>query len=534
VKVHKMRWIAWLGLAALVTGIAAQTAVEPGRDWWRTVQLLADDNMEGRLTGSEGYRRAAQYVATEFQRDGLQPAGVEGYMQPVRFDVQRVLAEQSHITLADSGVGVPLIPGDDIILGSRLPQPKEISAPLVFVGYGLHIPSAGYDDFQGIDLKGKIIVSMNGGPANIPGPIKSSSRAAQDMTPFLEGRGVAGMISIPDAKSMDIPWSRVALSASQPGMRLADADLQNSHGPMFTATINPKSAEKLFAASGHSYQELLVLADAGKPLPGFPLHGTIHAQVATRSETVESSNIAGVLPGSDPQLKNEYVVFSAHLDHLGIGEPIQGDKIYNGAMDDASGVASEVEVARELHDGGAKLQRSVLFLVVCGEEKGLLGSRYFAAHPTVPRERMVADLNTDMFLPLFPLQELVVYGGDESSLGPEMSAVAAAVGVKVIPDREPNRNIFIRSDQYNFIRAGVPAVMPAFAGEPGSPQEKIQGEWLANRYHAPSDDANQPVDLAAAAKFNGIMRAFLEKVANDPNRPVWNSSSVFKRFATQE
>jgi Zn-dependent M28 family amino/carboxypeptidase len=231
---------------------------------------------------------------------------------------------------------------------------------------------------------------------------------------------------------------------------------------MFTAVFNPESAEKLLAGSGHSLRDLLALADAGKPVPTFPLKETIEAQVVTETEAVESPNIAGVLPGSDPQLKDEYVVFSAHLDHLGIGEPIHGDKIYNGAMDDASGVASELEVARELHINGANLKRSVLFLVVCGEEKGLLGSRYFVARPTVARDRIVADLNTDMFLPLYPLKDLVVYGGDESSLGPELTAVAAAAGVKVIPDRQPDRNIFIRSDQYNFIRAGVPAVMPAF------------------------------------------------------------------------
>jgi Zn-dependent M28 family amino/carboxypeptidase len=194
-------------------------------------------------------------------------------------------------------------------------------------------------------------------------------------------------------------------------------------------------------------------------------------------------------------------------------------------------VASELEVARELHINGANLKRSVLFLVVCGEEKGLLGSRYFAARPTVARDRIVADLNTDMFLPLYPLKDLIVYGGDESSLGPELAAVAAAAGVKVIPDRQPDRNIFIRSDQYNFIRAGVPAVMPAFGSEPGSQEEKTQMEWLSNRYHAPSDDVNQPVDLAAAAEFNRIMRAFLEKVANDSQRPAWNASSSFNRFA---
>src|SRR5580704_6489442 len=289
-----MRRMAWFGLAASVAAVSAQKADQPGRYWWHTVQVLADDNMEGRLTGSDGYRRAADYVAAEFKKNGLQPAGMDGFFQPVKFDVQRVLAGQSKVRLTGGG---PLTLGQDLILGSRLPQPKTISAPLVFAGYGLHIPSMGYDDFQGLDLKGKIIVSVSGGPADIPGPIKSSSRAAQEMIPFLEARGVVGTISIPNPKSMDIPWSRMALSASQPGMRIADSDLQDSRGPMFTAVFNPEGAEKLLAGSGHSLRDLLALADAGKPVPTFPLKLTFEAPAATETEAVESPNIAGVLPG---------------------------------------------------------------------------------------------------------------------------------------------------------------------------------------------------------------------------------------------
>ena len=190
-----------------------------------------------------------------------------------------------------------------------------------------------------------------------------------------------------------------------------------------------------------------------------------------------------------------------------------------------------LEVAEALHESGAKLKRSVLFLVVCAEEKGLLGSRYFAAHPTVPRKEIVADLNTDMFLPIVPLNYLVVYGGDESTLGNDIREVAGPLDIHIIPDRQPDRNIFIRSDQYNFIRAGVPSIMPAFGSLAGSPEDKTQAEWLKNRYHAPSDDGNQQVDLAAATKFNTMMVKLTEKVANDPQRPQWKADSFFKKFA---
>jgi Zn-dependent M28 family amino/carboxypeptidase len=237
------------------------------------------------------------------------------------------------------------------------------------------------------------------------------------------------------------------------------------------------------------------------------------------------------LPGSDPKLKNEYVLLTAHLDHVGVGQPIGGDAIYNGAMDDASGIATILEVARKLHDSGAKPKRSLLFLAVTGEEKGLQGSKYFAAHPTVDAKSMVADINLDMFLPLHALHYLEVQGLVESTLGDDARVVAEAAGVEIQTDKEPQRNLFIRSDQYSFIRRGVPALAFKFGYLPGSPEEKLHKEWLKNRYHAPSDDVNQPVDKAAAAKFNDIILALVERVADAPARPQWKPDSFFRRFA---
>lgn len=516
-----------IGLAAAF----AQDAQAPGKRWWSHVQFLADDSLEGRLTGTAGYQKAADYVAGRFKVYGLQPAGTQGFFQPVKFDVQRVIAAESSVRLLKSGSPEEINLGEDAILGSRLPQPESIEAPLVFAGYGLHIPEANYDDFKDLDIRGKIIVYINGGPSDIAGPLKANARAPQEFVKFIESRGAVGTLAIANPKSMDIPWPRIALSASQPGMRLDDLTLQDSKKPMFTASLNPAHADKLFAGSGHTFSELLALADTGSPLPRFALPTKLQATVRTRKEVVESPNIVGVFPGTDPQLKKEYVVFSAHLDHLGVGEPVNGDKIYNGAMDNASGVASMLEVAESLHESHARLKRSVLFVVVCAEEKGLLGSRYFAARPTVPAREIVADLNTDMFLPIVPLNYLVVYGGEESTLGDDIQAVAAPLDVRIIADRQPNRNVFIRSDQYNFIRAGVPSIMPAIGNTAGSPEEKEQAEWLANRYHAPSDDVNQPVDLIAAAKFNRLMLNLTERIADEDSRPAWKDTSFFRRFS---
>ncbi len=528
-----VRFAAAALLGGLVAaGISAQQGTsEAGKQWFTHLQYLADDRLEGRLTGTAGYQKAAQYVADHFKQYGLEPAGTDGYFQPVKFDVQRVIASESKLTLKNDRSETAVHLGESALLGSRLPQPKDVTAPLVFVGYGLHIPEAHYDDFAGIDVKGKVIVYINGGPSNISGALKASARSPQEFVSFVEKQGAVGTITIPNPKSMDIPWDRMKLAASQAGMRIADISLQDSHHPMFTATWNPSHADELLAGSGHNVAELLALADAGKPMPHFGLKPSLTATVVTKNEQVESPNVAGVLRGSDPKLKDEYVVYSAHLDHVGVGEPIKGDKIYNGAMDNASGIASMLDVAETLQKSGAKLKRSVLFVAVCAEEKGLLGSRYFAQKPTVPKNSIVADLNTDMFLPIFPLNYLVVYGADESTLGDDIKAAAAPLDVRIIPDRAPDRNIFIRSDQYNFIRAGVPSIMPEFGALANSPEEKTQAEWLKNRYHAPSDDLNQPIDLAAAAKFDKLMVQLLERVADAPGKPRWKPDSYFRRFA---
>src|SRR5579862_1176547 len=236
-------------------------AEEAGRRWWAHVQYLADDRLQGRLTGSAGYLEAATYVAERFKEYGLEPAGTSGYFQPVRFEVQRVDAAQSRLALVRDGREEPLALGRDALLGSREPQPAELAAPLQFVGYALHLPEAGYDDLAGQDLHGKVVVYLNGGPRSLAGALKSHARAAQEFAKALERAGALGSIGIPNPKSMDIPWQRMALSASQPGMRIAETELQDTHGAMFTATFNPAAADKLFAGSGHTIAELLALAD---------------------------------------------------------------------------------------------------------------------------------------------------------------------------------------------------------------------------------------------------------------------------------
>jgi Zn-dependent M28 family amino/carboxypeptidase len=332
---------------------------------------------------------------------------------------------------------------------------------------------------------------------------------------------------------MDIPWSRMSLNRAHPSMDLADPEFNETQGLKMAMTFNPAQAEKLFAASGHTFAEIAALGKDRKPLPHFPLGVSLKARASVKTTPVESANIIGKLPGHDATLKNEYVVISAHIDHVGIGEPVNGDRIYNGAMDNASGVAVLLDLAAQFNAHPEQLRRSILFVVVTAEEKGLLGSKYFAAHPTVPPKSMIADINLDMFLPIVPLKVLKVPGLAESDLGDRAREAAQLFAVRVQPDPEPLRNVFIRSDQYNFIRHGVPALKLDVGFDPGSPEQKIFKDWLTNRYHAPSDDLAQPVDLASAGLYEDIVRQLLISVANADARPQWKPDSFFRRYATE-
>lgn len=521
---------------AIIFWAAAALAATPdyvaeGNRWWSHIQTLADDKMEGRNTGSDGHRRAATYVAGEFERAGLKPAGTSGYLQPVKFDVRQIAEDKSSLTLLRNGKAEALKLGDDAMISLRADTVESLDAPLAFIGHGLVIPEMKIDDLAGMDLKGKVAVMLAGGPDTIPSALKAHYSSAGERWKALKAAGIVGLVSIANPKSMDIPWERARLARLQPSMNVADPKLDETQGLKALVTMNPAHADKLFAGTGQTFAEILALADASKPLPHFAIPATIQVRTALKKWQVESQNVAGLLEGSDPKLKNEYIVVSAHLDHVGVGEPINGDKIYNGAMDDASGVASLIEIAQQLKAEKARLQRSVVFVAVTGEEKGLQGSKYFANNPTVPARSIVADINMDMFLPLFPLKYLEVQGLDESTLGEQIRAVCKQFGVAVQADKEPNRNLFIRSDQYSFIRQGVPALAFKFGYERGSEQEKIAKAWLKERYHAPSDDLAQPVDKPAAAQFNRILLNLVERVANSAERPHWNASSFFKRFA---
>jgi hypothetical protein len=510
--------------------IAAEAA---GERWWSYVKVLAADNMDGRNTGSPGYRRAADYVAREFREDGLEEAGTSGFFQSVPFDVVTPQESGMRAALLGNGSAQRLTYGDDLLIATQQGTPSPIEAPLVFIGYGLPAKDTGHDDFAAIDLRGKFAVFISGAQPNfLPGNVTAHYSSLANRKKALLAAGAVGAVRLMNPASMDVPWPRIRNNAKSATMFLEDAESHASEG-LINVTVNPDAAAKWFASSGHSWEEVVALAKEGKPLPAFPMNLSLQAETAVTRSKVESPNVIGVLRGSDPQLKSSYVTISAHLDHLGIGSPINGDSIFNGTMDNASGVAALLEIAKELHDSGQRPRRSLLFLAVTGEEKGLLGSKYFTDHPTVPIERIVADFNFDMFLPIHPMHVMTAFGIDETSLGEAVRRVAEKHGIKVQDDPYPQRNIFIRSDQYNFVLHGIPSAMCMDGSEKGSKDEEIERAWLSTRYHAPSDDLDQPVDLGAAAQFNSIMKAVLMEVANDSTPPTWKTTSFFKRFAAE-
>ena len=517
------------------TGLVVATALifpctahaQAGR-WWADVKALADDSMRGRNTGSIEHKKAAEYVAAAFKAAGLKPIGVDGYIQPVAF-VGRTLDEnKSSLALIRDGHEETLVLGEDAILTVRASLAPHVNAPVIFAGYGLDLPEYGHDDIAKLDLKGKVVAFLTGAPKGIPGPVLSHARNAAWKT--FQARGAVGMITF-SAESAFVRAARGRATAPQP-MALAEAAIDPQGGNTLSVQWNAARAERLFAGAPERFASLTAKADSGRPLPTFALPVRIRSAVAMTETKIVSQNVAGVLTGSDPRLRDEYVVLTAHLDHVGVGRPENGDSIYNGAMDNASGTALLMDVARELKARGASLKRSVIFLAVTGEEKGLLGSRYYAAHPTVPIRRIAANLNTDMFLPIIPFTKLMANGLEESDLADDARRAAAASGVVVITDPEPEENRFVRSDQYSFILRGVPALSLKVGFDRDTPEHRTVLEFRSKRYHHAADDLNQPVDMQSAAGFERAYIALVTEVANRATRPTYLASSYFKRFAS--
>ena len=509
-----MRTLAFI-LTILTASVSATEPNAATKRWWAHTTALANDGMQGRDTGSEAYDRAAAYVAAQFARLGLEPAGTLGYYQAVPLRSTRLAAAQSEASLVRDGQATSLAWFRQVTVPVRPGMPTSIDAPMVFAGTELA---------PDIDLKGKVVVTL-GTPRFIPG-IRSYSAKLPDgghiatlTIPSVEG---------PEPSKWPVSYS-VSMSIDGPDPMPAGARQQQSGSPILAFSFNHADAELLFAGSGHTYAEVLGLAKAGKPVPSFNLSSSLRVKLKLTTGFLLSDNILAVLPGSDKTLSQEYVVVSAHLDGYGIGEPWNGDKIYNGAFDDAAYVATLIDFAERLKAANKHPKRSILFCIVTGEEKGLLGSRYFAGHPTIPKAQMVANVNLDILRPIFPLKTLTTLALGESSLDDVVRATAAPMGIRIQEDPEPLRGLLRRSDHFNFLQIGVPSVGFVFGYEKGSADEAVYRRWYAERYHTPADDLNQPWLPEAAAKFNDFFGKLVESIADAPSRPAFKAGSPYGR-----
>jgi hypothetical protein len=505
--------------------VKGETAEAVGRRCWSYVQVLADDSMEGRKAGSEGHRRAARYVAQHFREAGLEPLANRSYEQIVGLELRQVREEQSRVDLIRQGSVEPLTLGEDVVFNLRGNNERTLDAPLIFLGYGLQTPDRSVDDLAGLDLNGKVVVAFNATPKGLPGALRAHFGSPAERWKAYKAAGARGVILILNPFSMDVPWKRLALRRTDPFVALADRSLDDYPGQELSMTLNPEHADRLFANSGYSFNEILKAVRDGLPLPRFDLPVRIRASADLQITKTDSQNVVAVIPGSDRKLRKEYVVVSAHLDHLGVFGT-EEDRIYNGAMDNAMGIAALMEIANQVRARQLRPRRSIILLAVTAEEFGLLGSHYFVA--VSRRLPIVANVNTDLFLPISPLKALMVFGLDESSLGDDLRAVATQAGLQVQPDPQPQRFRFIRSDQYSFIRGGIPSIAFKNGIAEGSPEEAIEKQWFAQRYHAPADDLGQPVDFAAVGKYAEVLHEVVFRVANQDESPEWKETSFFK------
>lgn len=499
------------------------------------VEFLASDLLEGRSAASRGYDIAAAYVAAQFRQSGLRPSGDDGkFFQTVPLlEATPVLPGSSAELLIDGETyrfdyGMDYLPSVDFTSAS-----STLSAPLVFAGFGVQAPELGHDDLANVDLKGRIAVIFTGAPAKFPHNQRAYYSWHDGKFASLIEHGAVGALLIEspdDAKR--VPWERMVAMSWTPQMRWVD-DGGVPHNAFEQLKLrfrfNQSSAMRLFENAQRSFPEVIAAAEAGDA-QGFELPGLLTLSATTGLRRTESANVLAVLPGSDPALDDEYVLITAHLDHLGRGAAVAGDSIYNGAHDNALGVAILLEMARSLSASGVKPRRSIIFAAVTAEEKGLVGSDYLAAHPPRPLEDLVANLNIDMPLTLAPTSDLIARGNEHSSLGPLARAAAAATGYRLSADPSPEEVSFIRSDQFSFIQRGIPSLV--LTGGYKAKSKKIDAaslrrEFLKNHYHQPSDQITVPIDYAGAADLARVNLRIVLDVANTTSRPTWKPKDFF-------
>lgn len=528
----------FLSASILALTIAAPAAAQTAPDLSRSaanvkahVEFLASDLLQGREAGSPGYDIAANYVASQFAQLGLTPAGDKGtYFQTVPLVAFRAADKGEFVVKGRDGKAIPLVFGEEVLVGRNAgPQDHRVSAPLVFAGYGVVAPEKKHDDYKGLNVKGKIVVVLSGGPAGFQTEERAYYGNARTKREAAAKAGAVGVIFLSTPKDeLRRPfaegaraWQAWAMTWRKPDGTSFDV----APGTPGLGSVSVKGAEKLFAGAPKTYAQVIAAADKPKgAVPRFALATSMDVTLRAESKVVQSANVAGLLEGSDPGLKDELIVLSAHLDHIGITPPLNGDEINNGALDNAGGIATTLEVARAFKESGKAPRRSLLFLAVTAEEKGLLGAEYFARNPTTSGA-MVANVNLDMPILTYDFLDVVAFGAERSTLAPAVQKAAQRVGVALSPDPMPEEGLFTRSDHFRFVEVGVPSTF-LMTGFQNGGEAKFRG-FLKDCYHKPCDDLAQGIDWKAGARFAWINYEITRELADADARPVWNKGDFF-------
>ena len=494
------------------------------------IAFLADDKLEGRFTGSPGYLASAKYVADRFAELGLTPGNNGDWYQQVPFaEATRKQGAPSFIRIGDQ----QFANGGDVVVTPNGAYPNyKAEAEAVFVGYGIDGPEIGSNDYAGLDVRGKFVVVLYPFPKGAPS--ETAAHMLNEKAAMAKKHGAIGLLSIhTPVREKVIKWELMGDRANQPDVKWVGDDGRPQYpGDLpITATLGPKAAEALFAGETTPLSQIYAEMDkqGGKP-KGFALKKRISIERNSNVRRMESPNVIGILEGSDPKLKNEYIVLSAHLDALGRVKEENGDSIVNGAMDNAMGVATMLEVARAFTKDGKRPKRSILFAALTGEEQGLLGAEYLAKYPVVKGGKVVGLVNLDMPIVTYDFEDVVAYGADHSTISQAVARVAQAEGIRLSPDPAPEQVSFVRTDHYPFVKAGVPAVSLDLG--PAGPGGKTTENFLANFYHRPSDDMKLPFNWAAAAKFAKINYLIARELADGAEEPRWYKGDYFgEQFA---
>jgi hypothetical protein len=523
----RFRFLVPLCVAAPIILAAADTpeAVITPEAMRAHIEFLADDSLEGRETGTRGHAIAANYVASRFLALGLSPASKDGWFQQVPFTGGLLDEAKSGFSIS----GQSFANRKDVLFGpARKDGTDSQQGDVVFVGYGIDDPKAGQNDYAGLNVKGKVVAVLSGFPKGMRSDI--GAHYGRSKAKMAEARGAIGVITIRTLeRERTRPWTREIEGPVHPTLNWAQSDgssFTETPAIRFGVTLHDKAATALFAGAPKKLEAVLAEADkvGGRP-KGFALKPMVKLDRTTTMSRITSPNVIGMLPGSDPKLAGEYVLLMGHLDHNGIDPSKEGDKIFNGAMDNASGIAAMLEAARALAASPTRPRRSILFAAVTAEERGLLGSDYLARHPIIGNGKVVGVVNLDMPILLYDFQDVIAFGAEHSTMGPAVARAAQKMGLSLSPDPLPSEGLFTRSDHYSFVKQGVPSLFLITGFKNGG--DKIFADFLKTHYHKVSDQPSLPFNWGAAAKFARVNTLIAAEIANADDEPKWYQGSFF-------